>query len=279
MAETVTVPGIKKPLPKWAVYAGVGGAAVAVIYYYRRKSSAPAAAAAAATSTDQYPPDGTTGNPQDLYSTDPATGQTYGNEAAGSGGSYGAFSGSGVSDQGVIGYDANGNPVYAPGYGPGAAGSTTGGPPFSNNSAWADWVIPQLEANDPNLNTTDVQNAIGQYLDGQPLTPAYKIIALDAEAVGGPPPVAGANGYPPKVQVTGSSGGNPPPKQVKVPKVTGDDLNKAHRTLQAAGLSYNTDTAKDKKGYARRVTAQDPKAGTTVARGTHVGLTWHYVKQ
>jgi beta-lactam-binding protein with PASTA domain len=64
-----------------------------------------------------------------------------------------------------------------------------------------------------------------------------------------------------------------------VPKVTGDTVNKAQTALKAAGLSYNTDTAKDKKGYIRRVTAQDPKAGTAVARGTHVGLTWHYVKQ
>ena len=139
-----------KPLPKWAVYAGVGGAAVAVIYYYRKKSSASGAvtAAAAATSTDQYPPDGTTGDPSDPYSVDPATGQTYGDEAAGSGGTYGAFSAAGTSDQGIIGYDANGNPIYAPGYEP-ASGTTTGGPPFSTNSDWANWVIAPARGQRP----------------------------------------------------------------------------------------------------------------------------------
>lgn len=280
MADTVKVPGVGKPLPKWAVGAGIGGVIVGVVYYYRHKSSsaAPATAAAAATSTDQYPPDGTTGNPSDPYSIDPATGATYGDEAAGSG-AYGAFSSSGTSDQGIIGYDANGDPIYAPGYGPASSGSTTGGPPFSTNADWANWVIGQLEVNDPNLSTTDVQNAIGEYLDGQALAPAYKTIALDAIAVGGDPPVAGANGYPPKVLATGSAGGGGTAKQVKVPDVVGQTVNAAHAALSKAGLAFNTDTAKDKKGFDRKVTAQNPKAGTTAATGTHIGLTWHYVKQ
>jgi PASTA domain len=277
VADTVTVPGVKKPLPKWAVGAGIGGVAVGIIYYFRKKSAAPATAAA--TSTDQYPPDGTTGNPSDPYSTDPATGTTYGDEAAGSGGAYGAFSSSGTSDQGVIGYDAGGNPIYAPGYGPGASGTTTGGPPFSTNSDWSNWVIAQLEVNDPNLSTTDVQNAIGAYLAGQPLTAAQKTIVFDATAVGQDPPVAGANGYPPKVLATGTAGGSTTPKQVKVPNVAGKTVNQAQDAIKAAGLTVNPDTAKDKKGYIRKVTAENPKAGTTAATGTHVGLTWHYVKQ
>ncbi|MGH3121726.1 MAG: PASTA domain-containing protein, partial [Streptosporangiaceae bacterium] len=65
---------------------------------------------------------------------------------------------------------------------------------------------------------------------------------------------------------------------VKVPGVTGTDLNSAHSRLAAAGLSYNADNSKDKTGYVRRVTAQDPKAGASAARGTKVTLTWSYVK-
>ena len=210
MAETVDVPGVKKPLPKWAVFGGLGVVGLLVFQYYKNKSSqnATTSAAAAATSTDQYPADGTVGNPQDLYSTDPATGQTYGNEQAGSGGTCGAISGSGVSDQGIIGYDANGNPIYAPGYGPGASGTgTAGGPPFSSNSDWSNWVISQMQTANPNVDVGALTDALGLYLQGQPVDAAQKTLIFDAIAIGGNPPVAGANGYPPKVQTNGGTGG------------------------------------------------------------------------
>jgi len=60
--------------------------------------------------------------------------------------------------------------------------------------------------------------------------------------------------------------------------VVGQTLNAAHSALTRAGLSYNADTAKDKPGYDRKVTAENPKAGSSAAKGAHIGLTWHYVK-
>jgi hypothetical protein len=48
VADTVTVPGIKKPLPKWAVGAGLAGVAVLAVMQYRKKTAAPAAAPAGA---------------------------------------------------------------------------------------------------------------------------------------------------------------------------------------------------------------------------------------
>jgi hypothetical protein len=208
--DTIQIPGIAQPVPKWAVFAGLGGVAMAIILYYRNKNQA--AQQAAATPTDQYPPDGTVGNPADPYSTDPATGQTYGDEAIGSGGIYGAFSpgggygGTGWDPNTGLYTDPNGNTCTNPGadgYCPGSGG----GPPFSTNDAWSLWVIQQMQSLNPNLNVTDLTNALGLYLAGQPVDPAQKTLILDAEAIGGPPPVAGPNGYPPNVRVNGNKGG------------------------------------------------------------------------
>ena len=209
MAETVKVPGISQPLPKWAVFAGVGGVGVAIVLYYRHKSQS---AQPAATTTDQYPPDGTVGNPADPYSTDPATGQTYGDEAAGSGGTFGAFgtsggsAGSGWDSSTGLYTDPNGNTCTNPGadgYCPGSGG----GPPFSTNDAWSNWVIGQMQTLNPNLDVGQLTDALGLYLAGQPVDPAQKTLILDAEAIGGPPPVAGTNGYPPNVRTNGHKGG------------------------------------------------------------------------
>jgi beta-lactam-binding protein with PASTA domain len=65
---------------------------------------------------------------------------------------------------------------------------------------------------------------------------------------------------------------------VTVPNVVGKTVNQAQTAVKAAGLTVNPDTAKDKPGYDRIVSAENPKAGSKVAAGTHVGLTWSYVK-
>lgn len=185
MAETVHVPGIKQPLPQWAVFAGVGGTIAAIVLYYRNKNQQ---ATAPATSS-LYPPDGTVGDPTDPYSTDPATGQTYGDEGAGIVGGFGSLTtGGGGGDTG------------------GDTGST-GGPPFSSNGAWSNWVIGQMQTLNPNLDTGALTDALGLYLAGQPVEPAQKTLVLDAEAIGGPPPVAGPGNYPPNVRTNGGKGG------------------------------------------------------------------------
>ena len=246
MAETVAVPGVKKPMPKWAVFAGVGGLAVAIYLYYKNKSSSAAAAPAApaATTTDQYPPDGTTGNPSDPYSTDPATGQTYGDEAAGSGAGYGAYgsgtgygTGSGWDSQTGMYTDPNGNQCTNPGADGYCPGSGTGGPPFSDNAAWSQWVITTMTTSNPSLDVQALTDALGLYLAGQPVDAAQKTYALDAEAIGGPPPVAGPGGYPPNLRLNGSKG----PGAGPVNPVPG--FRVASKTATSATFAWDRDPA------------------------------------
>lgn len=270
MADEIKVPGLKKPMPKWAVFGGLGVVGLMVYQYYRKKSSTAAAdqASQAGSSTDQYPPDGTTGDPTDPYSTDPATGQTYGNEAAGSGGSFGAFNSPTASESGIIGYDSNGDPVYAPGYGPSGTGSGTGGPPFSNNADWTNWALTQMEANNPSINIGAAQNALGLYLQGHELNASERTYAFDAQAVAGEPPVAGPNGYPPKVR---SSPAHKTSHQVTVPNVVRMRLKDAQAKLRRAGLK-STHTKFDHPKAAHYVQSQRPAANAHVDRGTVIHL-------
>src|SRR5487761_1037706 len=93
--KQVTIPGTKTKVSKPVAAGAVGLVGIGIIYYYTKQKKA-SAAVPAATSTNQYPPDGTTGDPSDPYSTDPATGQTYGDEAVGSNSTLGAY-GSGAA--------------------------------------------------------------------------------------------------------------------------------------------------------------------------------------
>ena len=275
MAETVHVPGVKQPMPKWAVFAGLGGVGVAIVLYYRSKN---AASTPAATRPDQYPPDGTVGNPADPYSTDPATGQTYGDEAVGSGGTFGAYGGLGGS--GLSGWDSNtglytdpnGNTCTNPdgsGYCPGSSG---GGPPFSTNDAWSLWVIQQMQTLNPNVNVGDLTDALGLYLAGQPVDPAQKTLVFDAEAVGGPPPVAGTNGYPPNVRTNGSKGGgssatNPVTglKQTGAEGFTGADVS---WTASAGATSYAVTSDKGTVSMTGTTSARIGSIGPKASQAT-----------
>lgn len=272
---TVKVPLVGTVSKKTAAGAGVVTGILIVIYYVRSKKSAASAAAAqqasqAASATDQYPPDGTTGNPQDPYSTDPATGATYGNEAAGSGGTYGAY-GSGAAsglyyDPATGAYDLTSpygtSPVTQP-Y------QTTGGPPFASNSAWSDWVLQELQAQDPGINAAALTDALGLYLNGQPVSAGQKTLVFDATGIAGDPPVAGPAGYPPKVRTDGGTGGKEP--AVVVPDVVGVDVEQATQILHAAGLAVHGPAGV--KGVIHQVTGQRPEAGAKVAPRTVVKLT------
>lgn len=264
----VKLPGGGK-IPKKAAAAGlvVVGTLIGV-YYYKKRKAGSASSAAAVSSTDQYPPDGTTGNPSDPYSTDPATGQTYGDEAAGSGGTLGAY-GSGAAsglyyDPATGAYDLT-SPYGTQGTSP---YQTQNGPPFSTNSAWADWVIQELQAEDPGINVGELTTAIGAYLEGQPVTAAQKPLIFDALAIGGDPPVAGAAGYPPKVRTSGNGGGT----TETVPDVKGKDADQALAALKAAHLK-GTLSEHRKPGITYLVDAQSPAAGKRVAENSTVKLT------
>lgn len=287
---TVKIPVVGSVPKKEAAIGAVVVGTLVVVYYVRHRSSSSSSAttaAAAASSTDQYPPDGTTGNPQDPYSTDPATGQTYGNEAVGSGGSYGAYGGLGAGATDAYPWDGTyGNssdpysmdPSSGVTYGdegsagnvPSSSGSGSGGPPFANNPAWSNYVLSQEQALDPGANIGDWQTALGLYLQGQPVSPAQKTIIFDAIAIAGDPPDRGSNGYPPNVKTNGSKGGHQPGPavNVKVPDVTGQRAENAREALRDAGLTYNiSDT------QTGSVTGQSPHGGTSVKKGSKVRLT------
>lgn len=223
MADTIKVPFISKPLPKPAVFIGLGAVVLAIAVYFRNRQNQPSAAGADAGAADElgldsgglaaddsglldegtYPWDGTYGNPSDPYSMDTGTGQTFGNEGLG-----GSLGGGGSGDTGL-----------AP------------GPPFSSNTQWSAYAIQQL-TQQSGLNAGNVTRALGLYLSGKALTTAEQDIVYAAIGVAGAVPVNGPGGYPPKVraastQGNGGKGGTTfasnPVKGLKA-KVTGSTL-------------------------------------------------------
>ena len=283
----VQVPAVGK-VPKKVAAGSVAVVGTLVVIYYvrKRKSASAASTAASGTSTDQYPPDGTTGNPQDPYSTDPATGQTYGDESVGSGGTYGAYGDASSADSGSFPWDGtvgNEDDPYSldPGtgqtYGNEGSGSTgtgtTGGPPFANNSAWESWALQQLQADDSSFDTADAITALGLYLDGQPVSASQKTLIFDATGIAGDPPVAGKNNYPPNVKTNGDTGGSTTSTtgRVVIPAVKGKSIDAAEDALTAADLVPHI-----KQSLERHTTyvisSQTPGAGITVNKGSTVDL-------
>lgn len=267
---TVNVPVAGRHSKKMVAGGVLVVGALVVVYYARKKSAAaaaPATAAAAATASDQYPPDGTSGNPSDLYSTDPATGQTYGNEAAGSGGTYGAYGTGAASGQY---YDpATGAYDLSSPYGtqpPTQPYQTQGGPPFSTNSAWADWAIQEMQTLDPGIDVGALTNALGVYLNGQVPTAAQKTLIFDATEIAGNPPAAGANGYPPNVKAPAQPGHA---TTVQVPNLKGLTATAAVAKLESLGLVAGSE---GKNGGTAKVNSQTPGAGKTVPSGSVVDL-------
>lgn len=241
-----------RPVKKgWVIGAGVVAGGV-TIYYMRRKAASAAAAPAQSSAApagptaagDPYPPDGTTGNPSDPYSTDPATGMTYGDEANG------GATGNGVS--GLGGYYGN-TSLYGAGTGYEQPGS------FTSNAYWAQYV-EQLMGSDGN---DSISQAIGAYISGADVTGAGVSIIEQAIAVAGYPPVAGSGGYPPSI----NAGGSGAPATVAVPDVVGQTLAAAQAAISGAGLSYSGPSG------TGTVASQSPASGTQVPAGSAVTVT------
>lgn len=173
---TVNIPGVGK-LPSWFVLGGVG--VVVVLIIRNRKSSS--AAAAAGTATD---PAGNTGV------IDPATGYVYGSPQDTAG--LQASAGAGTAD-------TSGTVAGTVG------GQVSNGPPFTSNAAWSQYAVSVLQGNgyDPGTLTAE----LGLYLAGQAVTAAQETDINAAVAVAGYPPVAGPNGMPPAINVSGSKSG------------------------------------------------------------------------
>jgi hypothetical protein len=278
MAEDVAVPVVGKT-KKTYVYAGLAVVVAAVGYYYYKQKSAPPAAAAG-TGADPYPPDGTVGDPTDLYSTDPATGQTYGDEQAGyQGGSYTGASPSTATSGDAYPWDGTyNNPndpysmdsstgsTYGDEGGGGGGGGGGSGPPFSTNAAWSQYVLSYFTSNGYS-HIPARTSAIGKYIAGGQVDATEEGYINDAIAIGGPPPVSGTGGYPPSIRVSGGKGGgktyadNP----VKGLKVTGAYDNVTAKWEAAKNATHYGVTLTDHQG--KRVDYQAVTETTITFRG------------
>jgi hypothetical protein len=277
MAE-VHLPMVGGVSKKALTIGGVAAVAVVGIIYIRKRKSGAASSTAATGTTDQYPADGTSGDPTDPYSTDPSTGVTYGDEGGGgAAGSYAAGGQGGYTDPN------SGQFVYG-NTGTGQAAATT-------NAAWAQNAIAYLGSNVA-VDSALLSTALGLYLAGQPLTSDQIGLVDQAIAVEGYPPTSGTGGYPPGIREagtssqggTGGSGGG----------VTGSSgAAGAISNLQATGVTKTSFTAHwnpahgATKGYSYAVTelnGKPVKHGTThgtsfTASGLTPGFTYNVAVQ
>jgi hypothetical protein len=273
-----------KRISGWWVVGGAAGL-IGVVYIYKRAGSGSSGSSSAAADSTAIDP--LTGLPysQDNQ-VDPVTGMTYLQEAQQYGsvqaaeqavtsgaGYYGSAAG---AESGVAGVYDSGYPTL------GDQTASPTGTSFSSNAQWAQAVTAGLTS--IGYSSTDIAAALGLFFAQQPLGAgsdgvSYASIIQAAEAEYGPPPQGTYSIIPePTNSGTGSGGAGGGTGQVKVPNVVGQTVNAAHSALSAAGLAYNADTAKDKPGYERKVTGQKPAAGSEATKGTHVSLSWHYVK-
>lgn len=209
MADTVNVPGLGAT-NKYFVYGGLGVVGVLAVMYFRNHkanaaTSSTALSAPSGGTGDQFPSDGTTGNPNDPYSIDPLTGITYGDESQ-----------SGGIGGGGGGFFNVGQTTYP---------STT---TFTNNAQWSQYAENFLTGSS-GMQPGTVSNALGAYITGHSVTAAQEAIINDAIAFAGYPPVAGPGNFPPSIRVQGSKQGGKtyaenPVKGLKV-TVTGAGIN------------------------------------------------------
>lgn len=248
MVELVTGAQVELFGHKYPRNAAIAAGAVtfvgAYLFYRHRKSSASSAPASSPSSGGLYPPDGTVGNPADPYSTDPNTGETYGNETA-----QGYL---GTPPAGFGGYPGPGSPPPPPTPGPGA---------FTTNAQWAQaaerYLVEQTGA-----HAEVVGNALGKYITGQAANEAQVAVIEQAIAFEGYPPVNGPAGYPPNIL----RAHQPPPPPHPKPGHAPDNL-RAHVTGRTAVLTWGK--VAGAQSYRLHVT----RSITSLPRGTEIRRT------
>jgi hypothetical protein len=233
------VPG---PVVVVAVVGGMGGLGYA---WWRNKKKQ--AATAASSPVDTTGTD-TTGTDTSAYGTDnPYDYGAYTYDPYGGGGA------GGYGDPG--GYNA-GTPVPS-------------APTTETNAQWTESVVTALTSNGA-FDQNTVLASLGVYLTGGTLTADQQRVVDAAIAADGWPPVAGPGNYPPNMH-TSPPTGQPATGKVAVPGVTGKNFGQAYNTLTKAGLISVPGHNGTHAGW--KVTAQTPKAGTQVNKGTVVTLT------
>jgi PASTA domain-containing protein len=247
---------------------GVGSALLLGFTLYRyQKQKQQSAADAAAAAAAQAPGTGAGSSDQ----IDPATGFPYGSIEDASAltaqaGYNSPIGGLGYSD---TSYLYGGNPGY-----PGSGIPITGG--YTSNAQWsqaAENYLVQTVGADPNT----VGNALGKYITGGTVDDAQTAIINQAIAFNGYPPVSGPEGYPPSIRTGSPTPTTPPPSNgsgtVAVPNTVGQTAGNAHNLIVAAKLTP-IDVNWDKGDSTKKVTRQNPPAGTKVTPGSVVDY-WH----
>jgi hypothetical protein len=248
MADSFKIGGMNIPKPV-AIIAG-GAAVIGGAVYYRGKQSAAAANAAAATAGAN------TG-------IDPSTGYPYGStEDASALGAQSAFIN--PADSGI------GDPFAVQGFS--SFGTSSGGPPFTSNAQWSQyveqWLVGTMDS-DPNT----VGNALGKYISGQPLDAGMVSIIQESIAFAGYPPVSGPNGNPPAYTTASTttpppSGGGttttPPPAATAPATPTGVHITGHTNTSLSVAWSASSGAT----SYQIRITYQSQIAKTVTVTGT-----------
>jgi hypothetical protein len=127
-------------------------------------------------------------------------------------------------------------------------GEVQNGPPFSSNAAWSQYVTTYL-VDTTGRDAKAVSSAIGDYLAGVAVDTPEEDIIHAANAYGGPPPIAGAGGFPPSIHHKGTKGGGKtfadnPVKGLKASGVMKtvadvDWQNSAHAASYQVTLTHN----------------------------------------
>lgn len=234
-------------------------------------TAASTTAAAAGTGTDPV-----TGMPYtDDSVTDPLTGETYLAEAE----TYGSVAAAEASVSSFGQSTATGSGIPVNPASPASAGSINtpvGSSVYTSNAAWAQAATAGLT--DVGYSGTDVATALGDYLTQTPLTPAQATLVNTAIAEYGPAPVGSLQVI---LQPTAGPATTPPPAtpavaMVTVPNVVGLEADQAGPTIGSVGLKSTLSGPAFKAGgpQVRIITAQSPKAGASVDKGSTVTLTY-----
>jgi hypothetical protein len=277
-----------KPWQQVAVIGG-GGAAVVGVVIYGRKAKAKSAAAATATpaaaaaetsgvaSTAGTITDPTTGQVYPDTAVDPETELSYEQEIT----EYGSVAAaeqqySGTNDQAALQGETPQEYVEQAG---GYASESNTAAPVTTNAQWMSEVESGLS--EQGYTAGDIGQGIAGYFAGKPLgttsdgTNLYTMMNLAVSEYGPPP----AGSYP-LLNGSGASSlpgtGTPAAATVTVPSVIGEEADQAQPKLTAAGLTSTLSGPAFKTGTAavRIITAMSPAAGSKVATGTSVELTY-----
>lgn len=261
-----TIDILGHPVNRGGVIAGgIVAAAVSGYLIWKKHEEAQTAAATPAPAAGEYAYG---------YGTQYAYG--YGEYAYGlnlASGGYGGYGyGGGVVSGG--GSEATPTITYGYAYGYGSTIGSTAAP--VTNAQWAADAEAALSSAG-GYDATTVAAALGKYLTGGTVTADQATIVQAALGLEGNPPTAGANGYPPGIHEsasTGQSGTTPAGgATVSVPKVDGMSANAGIAALKAAGLNYHANIERNPTStYV--INSQTPGAGTKVAKGSTVDLSF-----